>query len=143
MIEQQKILRVVELTIFLSHWRSVSEIATKLKVSKRTAYRYLKLLHASGFVISKDEPLSNETGVYFRVEHCPFCNITTNRAKNRRIEKQLATLYNQRHCIIQAELGNPKYLLRYKSERKRRNKLKEVNRKINALILTKRENEIH
>lgn len=143
MIEQQKILRVVELTNFLFHWRSVSEIAIKLKVSERTAYRYLKLLHACGFVISKDEPLSNETGVYFRVEHCPFCNSTTKLAKSRRIDKQLATLYNQRHCIIQAELGNPKYLLKYKSERKRRNKLKELNRKITALQLTKRENETH
>jgi predicted transcriptional regulator len=143
MIPQAKILRVVELTKFLCHWRSVPEIANKLNISERTAYRYLKLLHTCGFVIGKDEPLSNQTGVYFRVEHCPFCNVTTTRAKSRRIDKQLATLYSQRHGIIQAELGNPKYLLRYKSERKRKNKLKELNRKINALLLTKRENETH
>lgn len=70
-IPQAKILRVFELIIGLTTRRyTIGEIAEKLAVSERSAYRYLTLLNGLKVCIDKD--FYNR--YFIAQDDCPFCH---------------------------------------------------------------------
>lgn len=68
-IPQAKMLRILQLIIYLNRPRTIVQIASKLNVSPRTAYRYLKIFEEGGIAIDK-----NFHDQYFIAQDtCPIC----------------------------------------------------------------------
>lgn len=74
-IPEAKILRVLELMRYLKIPRNVNDIAKKLHVHQRTAYRYLHLLEAFDVVVSRD----GFDNFFIEPKYCPFCSVAHRR----------------------------------------------------------------
>lgn len=70
-IPQAKIMRLLQMVAIIheSHRATINELREQLDTSKRTIYRYIKILEAVGIPVDIDE-----TGKIFIVDHhCPLC----------------------------------------------------------------------
>lgn len=69
LIAQAKLLRVFDMIRLLRTPHHITTIATKLKCTTRTAYRYVHLVEAFGIKVSRDQ----YNNYFMVVDKCPCC----------------------------------------------------------------------